>query len=98
MPILKVDKDTVVNMWDLPYGMNEDTDVEVLEDTQIGTTRWSIRHKLIVRIKDKFYSTIYATGATECQDEQPWQYEKEVTFTEVHQVEKLVKVWEPVDE
>ena len=96
MPTLKVDRDTVINIWDLPYGMNEDVDVEVLEDTQIGTTRWSIRHKLIVRIKDKFYSTTYAVAATECQDESPWQYEKEVVFTEVKQVEKVVKVWEPI--
>lgn len=93
---LTVDKDTVRDLWDLPGGGNPEEDVEQLEDTVMGNSRWSVRHKLTVRIKDKFYQTTYSVGATEQQDEQPWEYDSEVNFTEVEQVEKIVKVWVPV--
>ena len=35
-------------------------------------------------------------GATECQEEYPWDDEPMVECIEVKQVEKLVKVWEKV--
>ena len=93
---MKVDRETVVDLWDLPYEGNPDEDVEIVEDEITGNGRWSIRHKLIVRIKDKYYQTDYSVGATESQEERPWELSKEVEFTEVHQVEKVVKVWERV--
>jgi len=91
--ILTVPKETVVNEWLLPFEGNEEFDVEVVEDDITDTGRWSVHHELTVRIKDKFYKTYYSKGATECQDERPFEYDKEVQFTEVKQVEKVVKVW-----
>jgi len=41
--------------------------------------------------------THYSVGATESQWERPWEYEgEEIECTEVHQIEKLIKVWESV--
>jgi hypothetical protein len=65
-----------------------------LEDNIVDTSRWSIYHKIIFEHEDKYYQTYYSEGATECQDESPWEYDDEIECTEVHQVDKVVKVWE----
>jgi hypothetical protein len=75
------------------FGGNEEEGVEIIEDRISDKSRWSIIHHLIVRIKDKFYKTKYSVGATEGQDERPWEYLNDIEFTEVHQVEQVVKVW-----
>lgn len=78
-------------MWDLglPY--------DALEDTIIDNSRWSIHHKIIFKYEDKFYEAYYSVGATESQDEGPWDYEDEVDCTEVKQVEVMTKQWLPVN-
>ncbi len=108
MPQLTIPKDVVVDVYDLPFG-GTDT-VEVLDDTIYDSGRWSIHHKLTVRVNGypdvgpwagmggKVYQTTYSVGATEQQDEQPWQYEDVVTFTEVRSVRKFIDVWEIVPE
>jgi hypothetical protein len=93
---LSVDRDTVCDLWDLPYEGNPDEGVEVISDEIIDKTRWSIVHELTVRIKGTIYQTSYMRGATEYQEEAPWDCEKEVTFVEMKEVEKLVKLLEPV--
>lgn len=42
----------------------------------VDTFRWSIIHEMIfTTVKDgKFYRTTYSVGATECQDESPYEY------------------------
>jgi hypothetical protein len=35
----------------------------------------------------------YSVGATEMQDESPWENEEEVECTEVELVEQTIKVW-----
>ena len=70
----------------------------VVKDTIVGHARWSILHKLIIKYKDKFYVTNYSVGATENQDESPWEYEKEVKFKEVVPKEKLTVVYVPLEE
>ena len=67
-----------------------------IEEKVVDVTRWSIVYEIIFKIEDKFYSTIYSTGATEQQCEGPWEYEDDIECTEVHEVEKIVKVWEPI--
>ena len=42
--------------------------------------------------------TTYSEGATEYQDERPWEYEDEVKCTEVELKEVKVKKWIPVEE
>jgi hypothetical protein len=79
----------------LPYASYSD-DYEIISDTVTDTSRWSVYHSLIFRYKDKYYSCEYSVGATELQDESPWEYEKEVLCQEVHLVERTIKVWEPI--
>lgn len=85
----KFDKEFLINELDLPF--------KAIEDEVIDTSRWSIHHKIIFEHDGKFWQTWYSVGATEMQDEAPWEYEKEIECTEVHQVEKLVKIWEVVE-
>jgi hypothetical protein len=93
---MTVDTKTVRELWDLPYEGNPDEDVEVIENNITGNTRWDIQMELIVRIKDKFYTTGWSKGATESQWHEPWE-DDEVEFTEVRKVEKMVTVWEEVE-
>jgi len=86
---MKVAKQVLIDM-DLPDS--------ALECTLTDTSRWSIHYEIIFEMGGKFYSAEYQEGATESQDEQPWAYVTEVEITEVQQVEKTVKVWEPIKE
>lgn len=88
MATIKLHKDYLKEELDLPSA--------AIKDEITGTSRWSIHHYIIFAYDGKFYSTHYSEGATESQDERPWEYEDEVDCTEVHIVEKLVKTWEPV--
>lgn len=76
----------------LPY------DCKLIEDDIIDTTRWSIVHEIVFEDKGKFYMTTYSEGATEYQDERPWEYEDEIKCTEVELKEVKVKKWMPVEE
>jgi hypothetical protein len=63
----------------------------------LGNRRWSIDHWIVFPFQDKFYSSTYSVGATECQDESPYEYDEDwVECKEVVQVEKTIKVWENV--
>lgn len=70
---------------DLPYG--------AVEDEVVDNSRWSIYHKIVFEYSGKHYSTYYSVGATELQDESPWEYEEEVECTEVELKEVRVKKW-----
>lgn len=76
----------------LPY------DCKLIEDDIIDTTRWSIVHEIVFEDKGKFYMTTYSEGATEYQDERPWEYEDEVKCTEVELKEVKIKKWIPVED
>lgn len=75
-------------------------DWEQVEKSIANTSRWSIHYEAIHKHipSGKFYSFEYSRGATESQEEYPYEYDDEVTPVEVHQVEKLMTVWEPVGE
>ncbi|MCC0645357.1 hypothetical protein KGF41_13910 [Clostridioides sp. ZZV14-6150] len=60
----------------------------------IDTSRWSISHEMIFEYKGKFYRTYYSEGATEMQDESPFEYEDDIIeCEEVELKEILVKKW-----
>lgn len=84
-------------MIDLVYGELEDEDASIVEDKIIETSRWSVIHKIVFKFNDKFYESNYSIGATEMQDEGPYEYSKnEIECPEVRLVEKLMKVYERV--
>jgi len=68
-----------------------------IEDNIIDRSRWSVHYEMIFQVGDKFYRSWYRIGATEMQDESPYEYdEDEIECPEVHKVEKVVEVWEVV--
>lgn len=71
-------------------------DAEVLLDDVTGTGRWSLYHRLVFKYKDVYYETGYSVGATEYQDEGPWEYEDQVECTVVEPYEKVTTEYRPV--
>ena len=84
---------------DLPYGIAPE-DGKIVSREIVDTSRWSIHYSLIFWLtgmpEGQAWMVGYSRGATECQEEPPWEYEEEVEATLVHKVEKVVTVWEPV--
>ena len=78
----------------------DDSEVIKVVDTQIiDTSRWSVIKEMIFKDLSTglFYQTAYSEGATECQDESPFEYDPdEIECVQVEQVEKIVKVWQEV--
>lgn len=80
---------------DLVYGDLEDW--ETVEEEIIDNSRWSIHHSGVFKHvpTGKFYRTGWSTGATESQDESPFDY-SEPELTEVVEREVIVKQFVPV--
>ena len=78
---------------DLPFGGSDV--VDLVESKLVDHTRWSVHYEIIFKWTDgKYYKTEYSEGATEMQDEGPWEYQDEVECIEVYKVQRLVDVWE----
>ncbi len=66
-----------------------------VEDRQTSNSRWSINHTMVVEKDGHFYRANYSVGATEQQDETPFEYdEDEIEFKEVFAVQKTITVYE----
>lgn len=67
----------------------------LVEDTITDHRRWSIDHEIVFQDYDGlFYTTDYSEGATEQQNESPWEYDgEEIECTQVVKAEKTVTVW-----
>jgi hypothetical protein len=63
---------------EIPYGGEI-----VLEDKVIDTTRWSEIHFVVFRDPSdgQEWGVQYSVGATEFQDERPWENEEEIVAT-----------------
>lgn len=85
---MKFEKEFLIDELDLPYS--------AIEDKVIDNSRWSIQHEIVFEHEGKFYRTYYSVGATESQDERPWEYDDEVECTEVVQQEVTIMAWVPV--
>lgn len=70
-------------------------DFELVTSEIVDNSRWSIVHEDVYqRLSDKkFFKTTYRTGATELQDERPYEY-GDAVFKEVFPVEKTIIVYE----
>ena len=81
-------------LFDVLYGEKG----KVLYDKITDRSRWSIHHEMVFKTENgRMYRAFYSEGATEMQDESPWEYEDKVECEEVHLVEKTVKVYEVVE-
>ena len=45
-----------------------------VEEVITSTSRWSIHYRRVFKYNDTFYETFYSRGATENQDEHPYEY------------------------
>lgn len=72
-----------------------DEDWQSVEEEVVGNDRWSIHKTGVFKHipTAKFYRFNWSVGATEYQDEQPYEYDKEVEVAEVELREILVKQW-----
>jgi hypothetical protein len=73
--------------------------LEKVSDTITGKSRWSLNHALVFREKatGRHFSVGYSEGATEQQDEGPWEHDPDdVEVTEVRPVQRTVTAYEPV--
>lgn len=68
-------------------------EVNKLEDKIVGTSRWSLIHEVVFEKEGKFYKTTYSEGATEMQEEGPFEYETEIECVEVELREVTCKKW-----
>lgn len=59
-------------------------DVEIMVNEVIDTSRWSIIYDFVFRIGQEYWQVPYSVGATESQDESPWEYEGDTV--ECHRV------------
>jgi len=65
-----------------------------IEDEIIDNGRWSIYYRMIFKHEGKFYETFYSRGATEQQDEHPYDNEDdEIECDEVIPIEKIITVY-----
>jgi len=88
---MKFKKEYLMEELGLPGGSHS------IEDTLVGHSRWSVEHELVFLNRDgKKYRCSYSVGATESQDEMPWEYENEVACEEVVQRTVTVRKWEAV--
>jgi hypothetical protein len=70
---------------------------EAIEDRVIDTRRWSVDHEIIWKHPDgRFFRCWYSVGATECQDEFPWQSDDSVECTQVEKKQVTREEWVPV--
>ena len=68
-------------------------DYIVIEAGVVDTSRWSIIYEMIFKNKvtNKYYQSIYSVGATDNQDEGPYEYEDDmIEVDEVKPVEVTI--------
>lgn len=78
---------------DIIYGDNPN--FEIIETNLVDHGRWTLTYEIVVQRKSdgKYFKDYYQKGATESQDESPYEYTNP-NFTEVEKKEKVVIVYE----
>ncbi len=68
---------------------------KTIEDKIIENGRWTLTYEIVIQRKsdNKFFSDTYRRGATESQEERPYEFDAP-TFKEVFPVEKTITVYE----
>ncbi len=76
---------------------NEAEGVKIIENNIVDNSRWSVIHKIVFSFNGKFYESSYSVGATEQQDESPYEYDNdEIECSEVKPVNKTITVYEKI--
>ena len=85
--MLKLDTKMLLDELDLPGGANE------VFSRIVDQSRWAVSYEIVFAYANKFYRTYYRVGATEQQDESPWEFEKTADCFEVELKPITVKQW-----
>ncbi len=73
-------------------------DGKTISDIIVQHRRWSVDHVRVFEFEGKFYRTEYSVGATESQDEGPYEDDhKNIDCVEVTPVLKQITVYEPIN-
>jgi hypothetical protein len=76
----------------------QDDGGETIESRITGKGRWTVHYTRVFKHEDKFYRTDYSVGATENQDEAPYEYAPdEIECMEVFPRMKTVVVYEATE-
>ena len=88
---LELDQETAS---ELAYGDFDNSIYEVVSNIIDGHSRWRINFELVIKtlVDGRFWKARYSKGATESQDEGPFEYGSS-TFTEVFPIKKEVIVY-----
>lgn len=57
--------------------LGDDGIYRVMINDQIDTTRWSVIFNMVFKHNNKYYETSYSRGATEQQDESPYEHDED---------------------
>lgn len=84
----------------IPYSWDAEPGkaAERLHEEQVDTGRWVSVHEIVFRAPDdgRAWSVCYEEGLTESQDgTDPWDYDDEITATEMEPHEVTVIQWRP---
>lgn len=80
-------KETLRELASATIGETFDDGFTVIKNDLWYNSRWSVHYEMIFSLDDKFYRTTYARGATENQDEGPYDYSpSDVEVTRVYPV------------
>lgn len=72
---------------------------EVMVNMIVDSSRWATQHSLVFRHGDRFFETIYSQGATEQQDESPFECDPEmIECVEVYPVTETITTYKQVEE
>lgn len=75
-------REQLTEEFELPWN-NKSDKCTIISNDIVDQTRWSVIHDLIFQLPDQStdeaWMVSYSVGATECQDESPWEYEEEIT-------------------
>lgn len=75
----------------------EDPNYEVMVNEISDTGRWSIHYDFVFRHMERYFRAPYSVGATEQQDERPWEYEDdEVNVDEVKPTMVITTEYTPI--
>jgi hypothetical protein len=78
-------------LWDEAEGAKK------VNDEVTGKRRWSIDHFLVFSFEGRLWGVCYSVGATEQQDETPFEYDPdEIECQEMKAVEVTVTKYQPV--
>ncbi len=74
----------------------QEFDGETVYDRIVGHGRWSVRHERVFKHDGRFFKTTYSQGATEYQEESPYEEAgDEIECVEVFPRERVITVYEP---